>query len=572
MHNPVLEQSLTRVITAVKPQKDVIATFVTTKTNLNGRPFTTKNHEYQDILMQELTNPDIQFVLHKIAQAGASEIIYRILLGYCATIPGFTTALVLPSLVQTSEVIKLRIAGIISESAALTALKDSKVDSSSVKRFTNGSIVYGLSGSGTSKSTTISRPIRCIVADELQYINMRTLSSMAARQRHQEHKSTIYFSSPRFKDSDIDAEIQICGHVWQAILKCNRCNHEFFPSFYDNVKLPGFPDPIRTIDVRKISNQDLNIDNAYLECPKCERAIPFGHPHTNWVNVAENPNLPKRGMRIGPFDLPKFVKPADLIRDMVRMDDRNEFDCQFLAIPISARDNALDVTQIKFENHEPGTLNVFGLDIGKMSCLTIGSMTEGQLYIHTIEFLPLKNIRNDLPQLLQQFRCVAGVIDLMPFTELTAHFINTIPNTWAAVYSNSPASAQRLELFTLKNKSDEAIGDIRVININMTPAFDFFADQTMNGLITYKSSSMDKVVLDQLSVMSRQRDYRGGRIDDNAEIVYRWRKPQKRGAEDHIHHSSLYAMLASKLLSKSKFQSGISPTSLIRSFRMKKDI
>jgi hypothetical protein len=431
-------------------------------------------------------------------------------------------------------------------------MKDRKVDSASLKRLINGSCIFGLSGSGTSKSTTISRPLRCIVADELQYISMKTLSSMAARQRHQEHKSTIYFSSPRFKDSDIDLEIQKCGHIWQAILKCERCNHEFFPNFWENVKLPGFNDPLQSLTLSKITNLELDVSKSYLECPKCHKPTPFGHPHTEWVNVAESPNLPKRGMKIGPFDLPHYVKPSDLITDMVKMDDRNEFKCQFLAEPISARENALDITQVKFENHEAGQLNVFGLDVGKHSCLTIGSIIEGRLYIHRVEFLPLKSIRIDLPKLLREYRCVSGVIDLLPYTELTAHFVNTVPNTWAAVYANSSQSAKKLELFSLKSKEDEAVGNIKIININMTPAFDYFADQVVNGLIAYKASSMDNLVLDQLSVMSRQRDYRGS---EDEFVSYRWMKPNGK-AEDHIHHSSLYCSMASRLLSKNTFSAG----------------
>lgn len=568
LDNPILQQSLTRITTAIRPQKDVIKKFVTEKTSLLGRPFTTLHHEYQDLLLEELVDPDIQFVCHKIAQAGASEIIYRILMAYAATIPGFSAALVMPSLIQTSETFKIRLAGIIDESPTLKALMDKKVDSASLKRLTNGSCIYGLSGSGTSKSTTISRPIRCIVADELQYISMKTLSSMAARQRHQEHKSTIYFSSPRFKDSDIDLEIQKCGHIWQAILKCNKCNHEFFPNFWDNVKLPGFNNPIRSLTLNKVTNANLNISESYLECPKCNRPIPFGYPHTTWVNTAESPNMPKRGMKIGPFDLPHYIGPKELIADMVRMDDRNEFKCQFLAEPISARENALDITQIKFENHDPGTLNVFGLDIGKYSCLTIGSILEGRLYIHKIEFLPVKSIRQDLVKLLNEYRCVSGVIDLLPYTELTAHFINTVPNTWAAIYANTIQSARKLELFTLKSKDDEAVGNIKVININMTPAFDSFADQIVNSLITYKSSSADNLILDQLAVMSRQRDYRGG-IGDNIETSFRWMKPNGR-AEDHIHHSSLYCYLAGKLLSKNNIGAG-TPIGVFK-FKAKTDV
>lgn len=566
----LLKDSLTRITTAIKPQKQVIKDFVTEKTFLHGRPFTTVGHEYQELLMEELVDPDIEFVLHKVAQAGASEVIYRILLAFSATIPSYSAALVLPSLEHTREVMKTRIASIIDESPTLKTLKDSKVDSSSLKRFMNGSVIYGLSGSGTSKSTTISRPLRTIVADELQYISMKTLSGMASRQRHQLHKSTIYFSSPRYSNSDIDAEIQLCGHIWQALLKCVRCNHEFIPSFYDHVRVPGFDDPIETLNMRKMDSLNLKLEDSYLECPKCKRNIPHGPPFTNWINASENPNLPKRGMKIGPFDLPNYVTPANLVQDMVRMtDNRSEFDCQFLAIPISSSKHSLDKTQIRFENHDPGALNVFGLDVGKMSYLTIGSLKGGRLYIHHIELLPLKSLREDLPTILKQFRCIAGVIDLMPYSEITSHFVNTIPNTWAAVYQNTLAAAKKLELFALNIKDDEALGTIRLVNINMTPTFDYFADQLLNGLITYKSSPMDKAVGDQLSVMSRQRDYSRGTVGDGSEIIFRWRKPSgKNIIEDHLHHSSIYCTVAAKLISKSRYQTHLPMTTTIRKFRL----
>ena len=570
--NPILESSIARITTAIKPQRDVISNFVKTKTFLNGRPFTTEGHEYQDLLMEELVNPDVEFVLHKIAQAGASEIIYRILLAYCANIPGFSAALVLPSLEDSREAMKVRVDGIIKESPELMSIRDRAVDSSSTKRFRNNSLIFALSGSGTTKSTVTTRPIRCIVADELQFINMKTLSSMATRQRHQLHKASIYFSSPRFEGYDIDAEIQLCGHIWENILICERCNHEFFPDFYENVRIPGLKDPIKQLTLKKAVQRDLKIDDTYMCCPKCKRKIPYGHPHTRWVDVAENPNLPKRGMKIGPFDIPKFVTAADLVKDMLRMSDRDEFECQMLAKPISAKNSAMDITQVKFEHEEPGNVNVFGLDIGKFSCMTVSTVSEGRLYIHHIEFIPLKDLKDRVYEIMKIYRCVAGVIDLLPYTEVTTGFINTIPNTWAAVYNNSAAAAKNLEMFSLKQKEDEALGSIRQITINMTPAFDFMVDQLMNGLITYKSSELDNEVLKQLQVMRRVRDYRSGRVDEGSEIQYMWQKPQGRRVEDHIFHSTAYSTMASRLISKGSSAMAIPANMLLSSFNMKKDI
>ena len=571
-NNPTLKDSLNRITTAIRPHKDIIRDFVINNTYLNGRKFSTKNHEYQDVILEELTDPDIQFVIHKVAQAGASELIYRVLMAYAATVPGYYAALILPSLAQTSEVIKIRINSIIQESPILSKLRDPNVDSASLKRLKNGSIIYGLSGSGTSKSTVITRPIRTIVVDELARVDMGTVTAMSARQRHQEHKSSIYFSTPLFEGFDIDAELDLCGHLLETILKCTRCGYEFFPSYYDHVRIPGYTDPLTNLTISKVSKLDLDIDEAYLECPKCNRKTEFGYPHTKWVNVAEKPNLPKRGIKIGPFDLPHYVSVPDLVRGMIMTDDRNEFDQQFLAIPTPASKSALDVSQVRFERQEPGPINVIGLDIGKFSCLTVGSITEhGALYIHHVEFIPLKDLRTRVHAIVKEYRAAAMVVDYLPYTEVSAFFVNTIPNCWASIYKNTTTVAT--EMFTLKSKDDEAVGNIKQITINMTPAFDFFADQVVSGLVTYKSSSMDNEILKQLSVMRKVRDYRSPDVP-----VYKWVKPRKMSggrdgkAEDHIHHSSVMCLMAQRLLSKNKYAGGIPVSSLLSTFKLKVDI
>jgi len=122
---------------------------------------------------------------------------------------------------------------------------------------------------------------------------MKTLSAMTSRQKRQSHKSTSFFSTPIFEGYDISAEMELCGKVMEAILICNKCNHEFFPNFYNDVKIPSYSGALENLTVRKIAFDEIPIHKAFLECPKCKRKIPFGYPHTKWVDTAENTRLPK---------------------------------------------------------------------------------------------------------------------------------------------------------------------------------------------------------------------------------------------------------------------------------------
>ena len=527
-----------------------VSEFIFKHTYLNAAPFSTKHHEYQDKIIEILSDPDVDFVLSKVAQAGASEVIYRIKLSFAYLTPNYYSALILPSLGQVTEVMKVRIAQIIAEAPLLAHAIDPKIDSASLKRLRNGSVLYALSGSKDSKSTAITRPIRDITVDELARVSMKTVTAMSNRQRHQEHKSTTFFSTPLYEGFDISAELENCGVIWENILRCSRCGHEFFPDFYRHVRVPGYSDPVRALTVRKIAVKNLDISSAYLECPKCARQTEFGYPYTRWVNTAERSNLPKIGMKIGPFDLPRFVSPGDLIKAMVTNQDRNDFEQQALGIPTSRKNSALDITQLKFENHLPGGVNVFGLDVGKILWMTIGTVRDQQVYIHTVIPIKLKDIRVELPKIINEFRCIGGVMDLMPETSLARELVAATPGMWAAEYR--VYRKPRPELFSLDVRDDESTGKVKLVTINMSPAFDLFADMVTTQLLTYRTSEYDETILDHLQVMRRVRD---GKLSQHGQTVYKWVKPKKlaiSGAsdDDHLHHSSVYCMVAARIAMK----------------------
>jgi hypothetical protein len=121
---------------------------------------------------------------------------------------------------------------------------------------------------------------------------------------------------------------------------------------------------------------------------------------------------------------------------------------------------------------------------------------------------------------------------------------------WAAEYR--VYRKPRPELFSLDVRDDESTGKVKLVTINMSPAFDLFADMVTTQLLTYRTSEYDGTLLEHLQVMRRVRD---GRLSQQGQTVYKWVKPKKlaiSGAsdDDHLHHSSVYCMVAARIAMK----------------------
>lgn len=563
----MLEDSISRITTSLKPDKEFIKSFVTQKTFLNGERFSFKGHEYQQFILELLTDPDMKLFITKPSQTGVSEIAYRALLALAARIPGFSMAILLPTATMSMEVMKTRIAPIIKGCTELHDLLSKDVDSATAKMFLNDSILYALGASINSSTTVINRPIRQLVLDEYSRINPDLMSTLASRQKHQAHKPVLAFSTPMFENCDIDAEMKRCGDMWTRSIKCVRCGKVFFPDFYDHVKLTGYKDDIRLLKEAHIERLGLDIRDAYLECPACERATEHATKHLEWVNTNPDNRRDQVGMRLTPFDMPEWYGCSDLIKDFVSYKDRNEFTQQVLGQPASKSTTAMDVEQIVFESEEAGPINVMGIDVGGRELqISIASVMNEHLYVHTLMFMKHKNFNKEFPALVKKWRILSGVIDYMPLTTLAAQVCQNYHNYWVATYDNS--TTHNPETYMPKMKDDEGLGKLRALRIRMNPHFDALAEGMMNATITFKTSPMDDVLKEHLTGMRKIKDPTGRTTD----MI--WIKSQGGKTVDHLHHSVGYAYAASKLLSKASQGGGIGFTGvpLISTFKPKNSI
>ena len=325
--------------------------WITKNTTIKNLPFSTKHHEYQEIL---LNSPYRKKYCRKCSQLGVSEAAVRRMLSKACRIAGVTGLYALPTAKFSNKFGATRVqAAIDSASAAKEALY--KNDSNEVRQFINGSFIY-MQGCSSS-SQVISIPVDFLTVDEKDIAEDQTLvSSLNSRLTHSSYKDQFHFSTPTVSGYGISLDYESSlQHV--EIQKCCHCNHFFVPDYYENVALPGFNRPTsshssyqgqananssanssanpsfigkgadkfakevatrlgfseqqaelistsdailtlakspfdRTLREFTHSSRQLlrafKIDSAYLECPKCRKPVDTSLKYREWIRVNES--------------------------------------------------------------------------------------------------------------------------------------------------------------------------------------------------------------------------------------------------------------------------------------------
>lgn len=553
--------SYDRIRTALLPTTEGIKKFVLERTRMFGRPFSLKDHEYQEKILDLLSSPSIELVVQKPAQVGISEIAYRVNLANMRRIAGFSSAIVFPTVKMANEVMQTRIAQIISESEALSSILSRNVDSAAVKMFTNGSITYALGASASSTNANINRPIRHLIVDEFARADLDMVTSLASRQRHQDHQSTLYFSTPLLQESDIDAEMSNCGIIWEQMFACQHCEKQFFPDFWENVVLPGYNDALKYLTQEIIDAKELNIDLAYLCCPFCGKPTSFSHKQVTWVDTAEIKTRPKVGVKLSAFSLPRYVTVPKMVRSLISYTDRAEFTQQVLGKPAEYSDTSINVEQLKFVTDEPGSMNVMGIDVGNICTISVGSIVTDGLYSHTNVSVPIKDIDREIAYLVAKFRIISIVIDYLPNTVLSVKVSNSYPNARVARYVDQETP----EMLKLKDSMSEGVGAYHEVTINKHPFFDHMATQMLEGRMFFRWDENKETIKAHIQAMQRIRDR------SKQGIKYTWVKPRGSKTIDHYFHSNIYMLAASNLINESGMVT-LPGGTMIKSFKLRSEI
>lgn len=539
-----------------------LQTFLTEKTYLNGKPFSFLYHEYQQFITKLIEdNPGHTFVVKKPSQIGLSELFNRIILARMALRSGEGVLVSFPSKVFSQEVIKTRISNIISSSPYLRDLSDPNVDSASVKQFTNSSTLYGLSGSSSSNSSLLNRPISLIFVDELDRQDPHIYTGFWSRMTHTPEldRLTFLLSTPTAPGMGIDAEYSSCYHQYQTLIKHTApgCGHIFDPDFFTDIVVPGYDEPMSLLTVAKASK--LNIDSAYLKCPHCGQPVEYHRPASPSPNELEviydysiNPEgaKDKIGIALTPFCAPDFIKPRNLVKAFLTYTSHVEFLNQGLGKTAALSDSSILPQHIHFINPyaEPGPnlhdhtfgARIFGLDLGKQCHFLSGLLrSDTTIFVDTIEVINLMDLEDFISNFFLTKPTIAGVADSQPYTDLIYRLVAKHPRLYSAIYVDQVPAM--LELFKL-TMTDRFGQTVRQMNINKNRLMDILAS-SLDDFITFSALAnpqQQDVLVTHLTDMRRTRDYR---FQDPG--MCRWVKSIK--GVDHFFHACTYLIAASKL-------------------------
>jgi len=222
--------------------------------------------------------------------------------------------------------------------------------------------------------------------------------------------------------------------------KCNHCNFQFAPSYYDHVKIPGFLGDLREINRSRLTK--LKWMEAALVCPSCGGVPSLLPEHRQWV--CENPgdNYVAAGYQVSPFDAPLIIKASDLVKASTSYDRIQDFVNFNLGLPAEDNDATLTDDDLRplfvLTEASSAVQYVMGIDVGNVYHIVIAAVDAwGDMFVVHTEQVPMGAARTRYDELRKKWRVICTVIDSMPHAETVMALQALDPNLFASVYMRS---------------------------------------------------------------------------------------------------------------------------------------
>jgi hypothetical protein len=525
-----------RAATTNQYNRSDLLKWVTTHTYLNGKPFSTKGHEYQERIMLDQSQ---EIAVKKPSQVGISELSLRMSLGLVTMLPNFSLIYTMPTATLASLYTKTRLDPIIAQSPLLKSAIRGEVDSSESKQLGPNNFLF-IRGS-TGANAAIAVPASMIVTDEEDFSDPNIVEMTNSRMSHSPWKLRLRLSTPTTPNGPIDKAFKNSRRHFNFV-RCNHCSHMFYPTYWNDVKIPGYSGDLR--DINKELLATLRYKESAVVCPRCGKRPSLQPEHREWV--CENPeqSLVTAGYQISPFDAPSFVTVPSLVEVSTKYNRQSQFANFHLGE--TAVDAETGITDDDLERigvlmaKSPFTTHVMGIDVGRTSHITIGGVgSDLKLGIVHMERVPLAQFRERYFALKAQFRVSITVMDLQPFTDLVMSLCDEDQNLFGATY----VTRNGLELFDVRMREEntfEAIGAIKQVSLNRNAVFDRILADIRAGNIWVAKGQEWPLYKEHLQDMKRaSATLRSG------EFTSMW---QKSGAgNDHFHHSTGYCWVASQM-------------------------
>lgn len=538
--NETIAQHLARLKSATtnKLDRTNLSKWVTDNTYIGGSKFSFKNHEFQERIIND---PSQEIVIIKSAQLGVSEMSLRMALGLVMLMPdSFAVGYIFPTAGFSSQYSKTRLNPIIQSSPALRAAINSEdLDSAEVKTFGPGRALYA-KGAATGNSA-ISTSLDCCFFDEYSFMDQGVAGDYTSRLIHSKYKMKVKLSTPTFPGDPIHSAY-LASTRWLNMCKCDKCGHDFYPDYYEHVKIPGFSHHLDEVTSENLHTVDYR--NAALLCPACGLKPSLQPEHRQWV--CENPSEGHvaTGYRLSPFDAPNVITVPYLVEASTAYASKAKFRQFNLGMPAADAESGItdqDLEAIGVEgNGSPYTTHVMGIDLGLTCHFLVGGIgADLKLGVVHMERVPLARFRERYFALKAQYRITITVSDIQPYTDLVMSLCAEDPNLYGASY----VTRGGLELFDVRQQdadATEALGQLRQVSVNRNAVFDRILVEVREGGFWVRKTSEWDTFKGHLQDMKRaQATLRNG------EFTSMWQKSTK--GRDHYHHGLLYLWIASQM-------------------------
>jgi hypothetical protein len=533
-----------------------ISKWVVVNTTLHDKPYSYKNHEYQERILNSTAR---ETNVRKCSQVGMTEASVRASLAMCGMLSNFTVIMTLPTSLLAKTITKTRVSPVITGSSYLSGLL-SETDNTDLKTFSNGSNLY-IKGSA-SDNAPISIPCDCLVHDEIDFSDQSVIGQYHSRLTHSEWKMKRRLSTPTIPGKGIDYEFERSMRYFNFV-KCNHCGEWFIPHYYDHVRIPGYAGELQDITKRNVHK--LRYKDAYVACPRCNKQPDLSIGHREWVCQNHEDNHAADGFQVSPFDAPAIITASDLVVSSTSYDNIADFWNFNLGLPYFSQEAVLAPEEIRgiiVQNRILGaSSHVMGIDLGKVCHVVVGACSyDGAMQVVHIEEVPLTQLKDRYKELRAKYRVRVATIDSLPYTDVILALQAIDINLWACVYTQSRGT----DMFTVKRREDdkETGGQhVRQLNVARERTFDALMAFVRSGQLSKVSCGQDDEFVTHCTDMRRVKIYNS----QTNGIEFRWIKSEN--GDDHFWFALSYAFLSKHVLGTAEGVGMQLP--LVSSFRVK---
>jgi hypothetical protein len=534
--NKIYADHLRRIKTAVLKRYTAsqVAQWVTENTTIGLVPFTYRDHEYQERILSDLSR---ETVVRKCSQVGISEVSSRKALALVNVLQPYTVAYTLPTAIFAGTFAKTRIDPIINGSDAMKEAIHSTNDNSGLKQFRD-SFLY-IRGAASSNAP-ISIPCDHLIHDELDFCDQEVIGQYTSRLTHSQWKRVDKFSTPTIPKFGIDLAFTESRRHF-LMCKCDHCNHQFIPSYYDHVRIPDYAGDLKSINKSLLPK--LRWGEAFLECPKCGKRPSLQWSQREWV--CENPNEGHvaAGYQVSPFDAPNIISCADLVKASTAYDRYQDFVNFNLGLPSEDSEATLqreDFARVFGDLMPVGGQYVMGIDVGAQYYVVVASIDPygGMWVVHT-EKVPMRQAKARIKDLRLQYRVITSVIDSAPHGETVSSMQQEDVNLFASVYIRSK-DVYTHRVVDREDDPDKGQRFVRQVNVNRNKALDAYMEFIRNNNLRVVTNAEYEEIISHHCSMKRVK-----MLDtESHDMSYVW---QKTDGMDHYHHAFLYCWVAGQI-------------------------